>query len=819
MREGDTVTALRRLARPIRLTLLGLWAERLVRAFWPFWSILIAGFAALAFDLQDNLPLEVFWVGAVFTLAALLWALVRGIRGFHRPHRVEALARIDARLPGQPIAALMDRPALGAGDPTGQALWAAHQRRMAARADKAEPVAPDLNLARRDPFALRYVALLALVMAALFGSFWQAASVTGLMPGGVQQAAAAGPAWEGWAEPPAYTGKPTLYLADQKADELSLPVGTKIRLRLYGKPGKLILAETVSDSTDTPPASAEQQDFTVRQSGRLAIEGPGGRSWQIAAVPDKAPTITASGPVARQPDGKFGLKFSAADDYGVVKGQVSVALDLSAVDRRYGLAIKPEAAALKPVVLDLPLPMTRDRTKITAELTDDLSQSLLSNMPVTLTLSVTDAAGQTGTAPPIRATLPGLRFFDPLAMALIEMRRDLMWNRANAPWVTEILKAITWKPKGFIKNDSAYLRLRAVIRQLDAAGDHLAAADRDNAVTELWKIALLVENGDLASALERLHRAEDRLSEAIRNGASQDEINKLMDEMRQALNQYMQQQAQQNGQSQQLSQNSGPTIKMTQGQLQGMLDKLQQLMKEGRMAEAQQLMDQLRQLMDNMRVTQGGPGGQGQTSPNQQAMKDLGQALKDQQGLADDSFKGLQQQNQGANGTGQNGSALADRQKALKDRLGQLQGQGGLPGVGTPQGQDGQKQLDRAGRAMTDAEKALRQGNLSGALDNQAQALDAMRQGMKAFGEALAQNNRSNNGQGSTAQADSGQTLDPLGRQLGTNGSTGTAANMLQGPDVYRRAQAILDEIRKRAGQQNRPADERNYLKRLLNLF
>ena len=169
MQEGDTDTALRRLARPIRLTLVGLWAERLVAAFWPFWSILIAAFAALSFDAQDKLPLEVFWLAAVSTLTALGYTLVRGIRTFRLPRRDEALARIDARLPGQPIAALMDRPALGATDPTGQALWQAHQRRMAERAEKAEAVAPDLNLARRDPFALRYVAFLALVMAALFG--------------------------------------------------------------------------------------------------------------------------------------------------------------------------------------------------------------------------------------------------------------------------------------------------------------------------------------------------------------------------------------------------------------------------------------------------------------------------------------------------------------------------------------------------------------------------------------------------------------------------------------------------------------------------
>ena len=815
MAQIETDTALSRVSRPIRMTLLGLWAERLVRAFWPLWSLLIAAFAALAFGAQDHLPLEAFWVSTVFVVLGLAWAFVWGLRQFRRPSQAEAMARVDAALPGQPIAALMDQPALGGNDPTGRALWQAHLRRMAVQAQAAKPIAPDLKLAARDPYALRYVALLAFVMALLFGSLWQAASVTGLMPGGTKLAAA-GPAWEGWAQPPAYTGKPALYLGDQTGDGLSLPVGTRLRLRFYGDPGSLILAETISNRTDTPPASANAQDFIVKQSGKLAIQGNGGREWAVNAVPDTPPTIIAAGPVTREADGKFGLKFTAKDDYGVTKGEVSLVLDPALIDRRFGLTMDPEPDVLKALALDLPLPMKRDRREIDQQLTDNLSESLLSNLPVILTLSVKDAAGQTGAAPPIKAVLPGRRFFDPLAKSLIEMRRDLMWNRANAPRVTEVLKAVTWRPDGFITNDRAYLRLRALIHQLDISGAALTAEDRDSAVAELWKIALLIEEGDLASALERLHRAEDRLSEAIKNGASQDEIDKLMQDMQQALNDYIKQQAQANGPQQDQAQN-GPS--MSESQLQAMLDKLKQLMQEGKTAEAQALMDQLRQFMDNMKVTQGGPGSPGQGSPGQQAMKDLGQALKDQQGLADDSFKGLQQQNEG--GTGQDGQSLAGRQQALKDQLDTLQKQGNLPGAGNPDGQQGQKQLDRAGKAMEDAKNALRQGDLGSALDNQAQAMDALRRGMKDFGQALAQNNQPGN-QGSTATANSGdpQTgVDPLGRSLGTEGRMGSNANLLQGPDVYRRAQDLLDEIRKRAGEQTRPAEERGYLKRLLDLF
>ena len=121
---------------------------------------------------------------------------------------------------------------------------------------------------------------------------------------------------------------------------------------------------------------------------------------------------------------------------------------------------------------------------------------------------------------------------------------------------------------------------------------------------------------------------------------------------------------------------------------------------------------------------------------------------------------------------------------------------------------------------MNDAERALREGNLPGALDKQAEAMDAMREGMRDFGDALAQENRK---EGATtegqdfAQADPNGNRDPLGRE--NSARIGSDKNLLQGEDVYRRAQELLDEIRKRSGDQARPDSERNYLKRLLDLF
>ena len=830
------------LTGPLRLTLAGLWAERLARAFWPLWTVLLAALAALSFGLHDSLPVEVVWIGLVAALGGAVWAVWSGSRAMVRPTRADAVARLDATLPGRPLATLADRQAIGAADPASAAVWAAHRARMAARAAGARPVRPDLRLSRRDPFGLRYIALTAMVMALIFGSLWRVASVTGLAPGSAE-ALVAGPAWEGWVQPPPYTGKPALYLNDIDAAEIAVPVGSRVQVRLYGEVGALTLAETVSGraGTEVPPASDPAQAFTILQSGQIEVAGPRGRVWRVIATPDNLPRVSVTGEATREQDGRMRLPFAAEDDYGVTGGQATITLDLAAVDRRYGLTIEPEPR--EPLVLDLPLPIRGDRAKFEEALTDDVSQHPFANLPVLVRLEATDAANQTGTSEVLAMVLPGKRFFDPLAAAVIEIRRDLLWNAANVVTSVQVLKAITNRPEGFIRNERGWLRLRVALRRMDLQSASLTPEIRDEIAEELWAIALMFEEGDLASALQRLQRAQDRLDEAIRNGADPAEIEDLMAEMKEALDDYMRQlaeqaQRQQDGTDEPQQDTEG--LQMSGDQLQEMLDRLQQLMEEGRMAEAAELMEMMRQLMENMQVTQG-QGGQGQGQGNQ-AMRDLGQALRDQQGLSDEAFRELQDggqpgpgQQPGQEGEGQQGEGgqdgdgqgqpgqgtLSDRQRDLRQRLDRL-GQGQLPGDGTERGEAGRQRLDDAGRAMREAERSLREGDLPGALDRQAEAMEALREGMRSLGEAMAEEQQRQNGPGqgeAFGRADPQSQRDPLGREPGDGARIGSDRNLLQGEDVYRRAEELLGEIRRRQGELARPESERDYLRRLLDLF
>lgn len=840
---------------PLRLTRLGMVAEAITRAFWPLWSVVFVALALLMLGLQDEVATEWVWAaGAVLALGGIA-ALVFGVRRMRWPSEGAALLRLDRTLKGNPIQASLDRQAVGAGDDASLAVWRAHQARMRARLAEARAVEPDLRVSRADPFALRYVALLFLSVALLFGSFGRVQSVTNMGIG--NGTAMQGPAWEGWMQPPAYTRLPSVYLNDITDPEIQAPEGALITLRMYGEVGSLTVEETVSGRTVTDEEAQDTaQDFEVAMSGRVALDGPGGRAWQVAMIPDAGPAVRRDGDIEVSYEGEAQIPFTAEDDHGVMMGRARIVLDLAAVDRRYGRAIEPEAR--ERIEVPLPMPVAGDRTSFTEPLVANFSLHPWANLPVKLELEVEDARGQTALSEPEAITLPGRRFFDPVAAALIEERQALLWNRENATYTAQILRAVLNRPDDLFRKQEQAEQLKQILSRIEAQAKTGMTDEAQEEITQaLWDLAIELEEGDLEDARQRMQRAQERLEEAMKNGASDQEIAELMQELREATRDYMRQLAQQ--QAREGNQNQQPMdpsqmMEMTQDDIQRMMDRIQELMEEGRMAEAQEAMRQLQEMLENMQMTQG--QGQGQ-SPGEQAMEGLSETLRDQQELSDEAFRELNQgqqgqqgqqqgeQGQGQQGQGQQGQGqpgqqqgqgqgqqqgengqggqsleegLAERQRALRDELNRQRSN--LPGQGSEAGEEAGRALERAEGAMDGAERALREGELGEAIDQQSQAMEALREGLRSLGEAMAeQQNQRSGEQGFAEGGDPQEQQDPLGRNSGTTGRVGTDEGLLQGEDVYRRAEELLGELRKRSGETERPQVERDYLERLLDRF
>ncbi len=867
----------------LKRTQISLLAERLARCFWPVATLVLVALAVHLSGLSAGLPAPAVVSGFLLTLVASAYALFLGSRHFEWPTLDDATNRIDSVLPGSPLSALADSQAIGKKDPDAVAVWTRHLERMAELAATAKTAQPDLRLSSRDPWATRLVALVAIIAAVLFARNPDSIDLTELLAPEPARTIAAGPSFEAWAAPPAYTGKPTLYFNETSTDELDLPTGTEITVRVYGRAEDFALNETVSGEESALESAAEgigSATFSVSQSGIFAVDSGNSTlgSWTISLIPDSPPTIELTEDVTRAVTGAMELTYAARDDYGVVAADATITLDMEDLDRRHGLAATPEQR--DDIELDLPLPISGRAAEIEETLLEDLTKHPWAGLPIKLTLRATDAAEQTGMTEGVTAILPGRRFFDPLAQAIIEQRRDLLWSLDNAARVDQMLRVITHAPEDVFSNKTAFLMTRMALRRMAyVSEDGFTAEERDDIAELLWNVALLIEDGSLSDAREKLRRAQERLQEALRNGATDEEIAQLMEELREAMNDYMQQLAQEaleRGEQMQSQGQQQPDMTITQDQLQALMDRIQELAEQGRTEEAEALLQELQQMMENlqMQLAEGAQGQQG--SEGQQMMQELQDTLRQQQGLADDSFQQLQREfqqgQQGQQGQGQQGQQqpgqgqqgqqfgqgqqgqqgqqfgqgqqspgrgqpggrdgqsaqgqggltadeLARRQEALRGMLEDLRGR--LPGPSTEEGQAARRSLEEAERNMGEARDNLDAGDLPGAIDRQADAIDALRDGLRGLGDELQQQAQQNQGQ-SGAQAGDGFALDdqdPLGRPSGSRGTLRTDESMLPGIDPLRRAQELFDEIRRRSSDRERPEQELDYLRRLLDRF
>ena len=820
-----TGEVMRSLKWRLLLTLGSLVLERVAWSFWPFISWILTCIAiarlGLLMGVSQSLAIAVLLVGAL----GFVWLFAKGACSFKWPTLAQAKARLDLSLPGRPLEALEGGLSIGSNDAGTSFLWARHLQNMASVARGAKVSQPYVRLAGRDPWALRLIAVLLFAGVLFFGRFDPVESLVNV------PIAELGPSWEGWAEPPAYTGKPAVYLNDVgMGAALSLPKGTLISLRVYGSLEGMAFWETVSGA-DVTTLNADESGFAeatfkIAKTGKISLEHSKGLNphFDIEMIEDVDPQVALTDDIRRTVHGALQMPFKVHDDYGVIGGAVTIALALRNVDRRYGLALEPEPRDM--ITLDLPIPLMRNKEAFEETLIEDLAEHPWAGLPVSIRMTVRDEIGQTGEVVPEVMPMPGKQFFDPLAAAVAEQRRDLLWSRMNAARIVMILKAVTHDPETAFERygEKPYLMIRTAVRRMEYyADDLLTDGVRDEVADLLWKAALLIEDGDLTDVRERLKRAQDRLSAAMKNGAAQQEIEELMNELRQSTREYMRQltkEPRDNSNKQQTQNDEQRTL--SQDQLRKLMDRIQEFMEQGRMAEAQELMDQLRQMMENMRVTES------QNSGNQEAMQGLRDTLREQQDLADDTYRRLQeyhehnnqkgqqegqdQQDQGPNGEGQSSQKmvpgqLVDRQRTLREMLERHKGDSGLN-----VGKGFSDSVGEAQRKMKEAEQNLEEGNPSGALDNQADAMEALREGLRQLLEAQREL-RSQQG------TQSGQPRDPLGRSLSQGGTVDTNKPLAPTEDQYRRSREVIDEIRRRTGDWARPSIELDYLKRLLDRF
>lgn len=798
----------RRVARAILLTWAGEAGQRVLVAFWPALSVLLMTLALWGFGILELAPAPIrpWIVPALLALTGFLaW---RGRRRFDWPAEEEILARIDQPFEHAPLQTLTDDLAIGSDDPTSRALWQLHRQRALAEVEKVTPHSPPPRIARADWYGLRLLALTLAIAAILFGDL----SRLPPLPSSSEEDGAAGMAsFEGWIVPPGYTGRPTLYLApDSPAPELPpLPQGSILVLRFYDTPPSI--SQTVSPTAPEAGGSAGELRLSLQQGGQVRFKPAGGTAvtLDVRIIPDAMPSPRFPEPARRADGGAFEIPWAAADDYGLASARLILTLDETRLDRRHGLAKPPEAAAPITIPLEPGFGSKGEDGNMhhggTARL--ELLRHLWAGLPVRITLEVTDAAGQSARAVQ-HALLPRPPFYEPLAAALIEQRRDLLWNAENRPRVARLLRAITWNPEDLDIRPRAWLLLRRAIGDLERSGSN--GDDREAIAEALWKAAELIEHGDAADALARLERAEKRLAAALKRGADPAEIADLTQELQKAMEAYMRALAARQQAKGEKSAAGEDTLSLTPEDLAALLRRIEELSRQGRTAEAEALLRQLAELMRNMRITEGGNGG----LPGGKAEKELRERLEEQEGLAEETFRSLQDRfsprEPGEEGTETRPSPsdLARRQEAIRRSLDGLEGELGRLGENSGDSREG---VRRAERAMREAKRRLEEGDLDGALDAEAEALAGLRESLRALGEA-----RSGQAGKSGTPGENGR--DPLGRRVGGK-TAGEGVEIPEGPELRRKSREIIEEIRRRSSEYERPERERRYLQELVAPF
>src|SRR5262249_30140656 len=155
---------------------------------------------------------------------------------------------------------------------------------------------------------------------------------------------------------------------------------------------------------------------------------------------------------------------------------------------------------------------------------------------VELTLLAKDLAGQVGKSETMEITLPERRFTKALARAVVEQRRRLVEDSRDRVMVAKAIEALTLEPEEFIEDLQVFLGLRSAYWRLQHEDTRVT---RNSVIAQLWNVALRIEDGNLSDAERALRAAQDRLQQALRDGASDEEIQRLMQELRQALSQFL----------------------------------------------------------------------------------------------------------------------------------------------------------------------------------------------------------------------------------------------------------------------------------------
>jgi uncharacterized protein (TIGR02302 family) len=794
------------------LSFLALLWERLWSSFWAA-ATCVVFFAAL------TLMNIVFLGGAigqilalVLLLAALFFCLLKTGTRFIFPAVAEVERRMERQsaLGHRPIETLQDTPAEGVSA-DGRTLWQRHLQKTAQALRRLKIYLPQSSVAAQDKYSLRYAAVIFLVVGLVAagddGTARLSQSFTIPLQGLTGKNTAE---LEAWITPPDYTRLAPIFLshAPQTAITVShaaiaVPSGSILKLRLSGySPAPRLRYAGKAYPFTVPAARNFIFEKTLTQSGELKVS-QWWRSlgaWNVTVAAD-APPVLSLIQLDKTPRAALKITYAAADDYGIQKLEGTIT---AAPSYREKLGAQSWAFEMPSSSVS-----TESQNKTHVE---DLTAHLWAGLPVMITLSATDATGQTAHSLAKEYILPERAFSNLLARQIVQERKSLLWTKdaLSRRTIAENLLKIAEQPSLYKGETPMFLSLMAAAKRLVYDGTDAGIASVQDL---MWDIALRLEDGGLSLAERDLRQALQNLAQGLNDKSlSKQALQELTAEVQQKMQAYVRTLAREI--SQRLQQGHkipliSPALAKKFNQnvdIGKLLEQMQQMAQAGSRQDLQKMAESLQNSLDNFDMKKFDAMQESQVKA-MEALQSLEEIIHRQQSLFDKTDKAS------------SAAKALDLQAEQKSIQMQLDTALQALRATMPQLPDN---FAKAGEAMTQSEKALGTIAPRTALPFQKTALDELQKGQDDAARKMSQAMQASLLSGlSFGQMPSGggEGTDPLGRKQDGQQGSGTDKVEIPSEKERRRVQEIIQELRARSNDPHRAKTERDYLDRLLAPF
>ena len=838
-----------KLERKRRLAALILLLENLTLCLWrpATWFILFAGLwlvqaPSMLGNTAQILALIIFIAGFMY--------LLKDVRNFRWPsqHNIDRRIETDSNIRHRPISALKDKLANPLRQET-RGLWAASRDQILKALPGLRVGSPRALLAKKDPRALRLGIFMFFIIGLMVaGPNWDERIIDGLTPLSFENGVTADHDINLWITPPEYTRAEQIILhgSGKSSKILQIPEGSLVKVRIHGGLGH---PELQIDERSFPLEQAENDNYAIE----MAV--PAGEtlsikqmmltraSWNFKIVPDNAPVITLKNDAESLPDGPVRFPITVFDDYGVKTLNMSMTLDPSVEDPPLGKPVQEMRSIMSPA-----------KTEFEIQPVYDLTAHPWAGLPVLFNFTAEDHKGQKATTQQVTIVLPERAFTHPVAKALISIRKELAWDPvANYDPLARKIESMLTVPGAYRDDLVVFLAIRSAASRLIHSEPSVETAE--SLLLLLWDTALRIEDGNLTLAARHLRDKQKALENALQNpNVSNEEISQLMNELRAAMAEYFTE-IQREIQKRMTEGESMPMVPpemlsqmINPDALADFLDQMESQMLSGDKQSAQEMLSQLQRMMDMMDPSMTAP-----MPPDMQMMSEgvneLQQLIERQEALLDQTRKQLEALDMMSQTHPDYGAELPPNsdvieewnlddippapqapedfknpvinttengaeQEALRFILGQLMLRAGEALDEIPEN------MGLAEREMLNSATALGSNMPDVSIPHQETALEYLKQAQQQLSQKMIARMQQMTGMSFSA---GGMRYDPLGRPYGGKENEG---GMFPGSRVKipeeserKKAQEILQLLRRRSGELDRPGEELDYYRRLLRQF